>query len=140
MRKSRRRKEGSCVHQAGDYVVHGNGADGVVGFVEDGEHAEIVFVEEFEDVFLAGVGGDADERLGFQVGHVLFGSGEEHASDGNGAGKLGVSIDEDDGVELFEIEILFAHPLENFFATGFFADVGVVRVHHAAGGGGIEGE
>jgi hypothetical protein len=112
----------------------------VVGFVEDGEHAEIVFVEEFEDVLFAGVGGDADERLGFQMGHVLFGCSEKHARDGNGAGELGASIEQDDGVELFEVEILIAHPLENFFASGFFADISVVRVHHAAGGGGIEGE
>ena len=49
-------------------------------------------------------------------------------------------VDQDDGVELLEIEVLTAHPMEDFFAAGVFADVGEVGVHHAASGGGIEGE
>jgi hypothetical protein len=58
-------KVGSCVHQAGDYVVDSDYADGTVVVVEDSEHAEIVFVEKFEDIFFVGVGGDGKEGIGF---------------------------------------------------------------------------
>ena len=108
--------------------------------VEDGEHAEIVFVEEFEDIFFVGVGGDGDERFGLEFAHVLLGSGEKDASDRNSAGEVAEFIEDDDGVELLEIEFLFAEPLENFFAGRGFADEGEFGVHHAAGGGRIEGE
>ncbi len=49
-------------------------------------------------------------------------------------------IEDYNGVELLEIEFLFAEPLENFFASGGFADEGEFGVHHAAGSGRIEGE
>src|ERR1700739_40731 len=38
----RETKCGSWVHQAGDHVVDGDYADGVIVVVEDGEHAKIV--------------------------------------------------------------------------------------------------
>src|SRR6516165_4146865 len=101
---------GSCIHQAGDDVVDGNGADGTVVVTENGEHAQIVFVEEFEDVFLAGVSGDGYERIGFEFGHTLFGGGQKNARDGGGAGEMAELIDENDGVELFELEFLAAKP------------------------------
>jgi hypothetical protein len=132
--------EGSCVHQAGDYVVYGDYADGPEVVVEDGEHAEVVFVEEFEDVFFVGVGGDGYERIGFEFAHVLFGSGEENAGNGNGASEVAKFVDDDDGVELFEIEFLFAEPLEDFVAGDGFADEGKFGIHHAARGGGIESQ
>jgi hypothetical protein len=131
---------GSCIHQAGNYVVDGDDADGAAVVVEDGEHAEIVFVEELEDVFFVGVGGDRDERVGFEFGHALFGSGEEDASDRDSTREMAELVEDDDGIELLEIEFLFAEPLEDFCAGRGFADEGEFGVHHAAGGGGIEGQ
>ena len=80
------------------------------------------------------------ERLGFQAGHLLFGSSQEHAGDRDSAREFGHFVDEDDGVELLEVQVLIAHPVENFIAGGLFADENEFGVHHAAGGGWIEGE
>src|SRR6516165_1413213 len=130
----------SCIHQAGDDVVYRDGADGAPLFVNDAEHAEIVFVEELEDIFLAGIRGDTNERLGLEFGHALFGSSKEHARNGNGAGELRALVNEDDGVELFEVQVLLTHPVENFVAGGLLADEDEFGVHHAPRSGGIEGE
>jgi hypothetical protein len=108
--------------------------------IEDGEHAEIIFVEEFEDVFFVGIHGDGDKRFGFEFNHVLFGSSEEDASDGNSSGEMAELVENNDGVQLFEIEILFAEPIEDLIARNGFTDKGKFGVHHAARGGGIEGE
>src|ERR1700730_12595513 len=135
-----RSRVGSCVHQAGNYVVYGDGADGAIVLVGNGEHTQIIFVEKFENVFFAVVGSDGHERLGLQLTHVLGGRGEKQASYRNGAGECMVFVDQHDVVELLEIEILMAHPLENFFAGRVFADEREFGVHHAAGGGGIEAQ
>jgi hypothetical protein len=49
-------------------------------------------------------------------------------------------VDENDGIELLEIELLIAEPLNDLVEGGGFTDESEFRVHHAAGGGGIEGE
>src|ERR1700676_2484879 len=98
-----RSRVGSCVHQAGNYVVYGDGADGAIVLVGDGEHAQIVFVEKFENVFFAVVGFDGHKRLGFQFTHVLGGRGEKQAGYRNGSGERVVFVDEHDVVELLEI-------------------------------------
>lgn len=87
-----------------------------------------------------GIGRDEYERVGLEFSHLLFGSGKEDPSDRNSTGKVAQFIEDYNGVELFEIEFLFAEPLENFFAGGGFTDEGEFGVHHAAGSGGIEGE
>src|ERR1700676_1689623 len=89
----------SWVHQAGNYVVYGDGANGAIVLAGDGEHAQVVFVEKFENVFFAVVGFDRDERLGLQLAHVLAGRGEKQASYRNGAGECVVFVDEHDVVE-----------------------------------------
>ena len=131
---------GLGIDQPGDYVVNSDSANGMLMIVDDGEHAEIVFVEELEDIFLTGIGGDADQRFRLHFGHMLFRGGKEHASDGNSTGKIGHLIDKDDGVELLEVQILIAHPLENFFACGLFTDEDKLGIHHATGSGRIVGE
>jgi hypothetical protein len=133
-------KERSCIHQAGDDVVDGDDPDGVIMFVEDGEHAEIIFVEQLENVFFAGVRGDGNEGLGLKFAHELFGSSEKDARDGDSAGEMAELAEKDDGVELLEIEVLFAEPFQDFVAGDGLADEGKFGVHHAASGGGIEGE
>jgi hypothetical protein len=125
---------GSCIHQAGDDIVDGDDADGATVVVEDGEHAEIVFVEQFEDVFFVGVGGDGDERVGLELGHALFDSCEKDTGDRNCAGEMAELVENDDGIKLLEIEFLFAEPLEDFFASGRFTDEGEFGIHHAARG------
>ena len=130
----------SCVHQAGDDVVDGDGAGGTLVGIEDREHAEIVLVEEFEDVLLGGVHGNGDQRIGFEFGHELLAGGKEHAGDRNGAGKAAEFVDENDGVELLEIELLCTEPGEDHVASFGLADERKLRVHHAASSGGIEGQ
>src|SRR3974390_917542 len=122
--------KGSCVHQAGDYVVDGNGADGAIVGADNAEHAEVVLVEEFEDVLFAGIGGNRDERIGFEFGHVLFGNRQEYARDGRDASEVAEFIEEDDIVELLEIEFLAAEPFQDFVAGGGFTDEREFVVDH----------
>jgi hypothetical protein len=128
------------LHQAGDDVVDGHGTDRATVVIEYGEHAEIVFVEKLEDIFFVGVGSNANERIGLELAHELIRRGKEHARDGNCAGEVAEFVDENDGIELLEIELLLAEPLKDLVEGGGFTDESEFRVHHAAGGGGIESE
>ena len=86
------------------------------------------------------VGGDGHEGVGLKLGHVLIGSGEEEAGDGNSAGEMAELIENDDRVQLLEVEFLFAEPFEHFLAGNGLADEGELGVHHAACGRRIKGE
>ena len=70
----------------------------------------------------------------------MLGDSEEHAGDRSGAGEVAEFVDKNDGIELLEIEFLSAEPGENGVAGFRLADEGEFRVHHAASGGGIEGQ
>src|SRR5580704_2252530 len=51
-----------------DYVVHRDCSDGMLLLVDDGEAAQIVFVEQFENVFVLGIRRNKKERLGSKIG------------------------------------------------------------------------
>jgi hypothetical protein len=108
--------------------------------VEDREHAEVVLVEEFEDVFFVGVDGDGNEGIGLELSHVLLGGGKKDARDRRSAREVAELVQDDDGVQLFEVEVLLTEPGEDFVPRDGFAYEGELRVHHAAGGRRIEGE
>ena len=93
-----------------DYVVDSDYADGMLVFVDDGQGAQIVFVEKLEDFFVIGIGFETQERLHFQLGHALLGRGEEQTRYGDGAGELRGVVEQNYGVELLEIQVLVAEP------------------------------
>src|SRR6516162_420778 len=130
----------SCLHQAGDDVVNGDRANGAAVLVDYGEHPEVVLVKQFENVFFAGVGGRADERIGLELPQEFVGHRKQHAGNGDRAGEVAELVEKNDGIELLEVEVLVAEPLENFVSGCGLTDERKFGIHHTAGGGRVEGE
>src|SRR5271157_3279308 len=101
--------------------------------VDDREHAQIVFVKKLEHIFFAGVGGNADEWFGLHFRHPLLGGSKEHARHRNGAAVAGIFVEDNDGVELLQVQLLVAQPLQDICTSQLLANIDKLPVNHAAG-------
>ena len=118
----------------GDYVVGGDYANQLVVFVDYGEGHQVVFVEEFSDLVVAGVFAGEDQGLLSEGKEWSIGLGEDKFHQGNGAGESAVRIDQIDGADGLDAAFELAHDADGIFDRGGDRQ-GEELSGHAAGGG-----
>src|SRR6266480_285198 len=126
------------LHQPRHHVVHGDGSNRSVLFINYCQHPQVVLVEKLEDLLVVRVWREAEQGLGLQLCHALIGGRQKEPRNRDGTRKLRRTVQQNDGVQLVKVQLLSSHPLQNFLPRCPLTYKCEIRVHHAAGRRGIE--